>query len=75
MANQPKPPRLPDKIIRELNGTDWRLELATKHWKLMVNGAFIAVLPKGKIADRSYGALKNTVAKIKRAKAIDAVTQ
>ena len=40
-------PRLPTDIRSELDGLDWRWEIGTKHWKLVIDGELVAVWPRG----------------------------
>lgn len=62
--------RLPDELRKVLSssGLPWRIETGTRHFKLIVDGRFAAIIPKGKAArsTSSQRAGKNTVAQVRR---------
>jgi hypothetical protein len=55
-------------IRNELDGLDWHWELGSKHWKLMVDGRLVAILPRGSAAKQTSDGrpLINVRAQIRR---------
>jgi hypothetical protein len=62
--------RLPDELRKVLasSGLPWHIDTGTRHFKLIINGRFAAIIPKGKAArsTSSQRAGKNTVAQVRR---------
>jgi hypothetical protein len=53
-------------------GLPWSVEVGGRHLKLRLNGRFVGICPKGRIAEGHGGhATKNIVAQIKRAAITD----
>jgi len=64
--------RIPDELKDMLNesGVDWRLEIGTRHMKVMIGGRLAAILPKGKAVNQigySNRSHKNMLAQVRRA--------
>ena len=61
---------LPSDMRRllEESEVDWRIETGTRHFKLIVNGEFVTILPKSsKVRNSTWRAHLNAMSHIKRA--------
>lgn len=67
--SSPKPPRLPSLLRDELDacGHPWAIESGKRHFKLLVAGRFVGILPQGGISETDRRAVLNTRAQIRRA--------
>jgi hypothetical protein len=57
--------RLPELVLAELRGADWRLERGSRHWHLCIGGELVAVIPHGTVPSSSHSWVK-TRADIRR---------
>jgi hypothetical protein len=47
-------PKLPRILTDELAGLDWRLQLGSKHWKIMIGQNLVGIWPRGTPNDVDY---------------------
>lgn len=61
--------RLPDIILEELKGCDYRIEMGSRHLKIFVNNRLAGIWPKGRdLSETDKRKALNTRAQIRRAK-------
>ena len=71
MSKRRRTPPLPSEAVRLLkeSGVPWRIDLGTRHYKLIVADRLITVLPRGGVHPDGYHgrADKNVMAHVRRA--------
>lgn len=64
--------KLPQILLKELEGTDWQVKRCSRHYQLIVNGAVCALIPYSKKAIAGgKNSLLNIRAGIRRQRRID----
>lgn len=72
--SQHRPPRLPQAVLAELQGLDWKIERGAKHWLLIIGGRQVLVFGQRGLGPASgdYGSTQNFVSAIRRFKRAEA---
>lgn len=49
------------------SGLPWRIDLGTSHYKIVLGGRFVGILPKGKFSESNKRGILNIAGQIRRA--------
>lgn len=63
----PRPPRLPGRVLRALEGSDWSIQSGRRHWQIRIGGRLVAIWPYGSQTEFA-NATRQIVTDIKRAR-------
>jgi len=61
-------PRLPRRVLRELEGTDWKIVPGRRHWRLLIDGHQVLVFNANGFTYNDHGSTLISAAAIRRFK-------
>lgn len=61
-----RPPALPERVLAELQGSDWSIERGKRHWRILIDGRQVAVYGQSGFLRGDHGSSRMMAASIRR---------